>query len=170
MSAGKSLPPLTEHLEYWLRTASNHASYVLGQRLSAEGVTTAEWSLLRELYDVGSATPTQLAKRLALTGSAITKLVDRLVPKGLVVREFNASGARTQCLYLTEEGRGLVPTLAGHAAANEAKLFDRLELQDRRVLQKVLMQIVAWRQDRSDSTPEDDLLPSAATERDVLAP
>lgn len=150
MSAGKTLPPLTEHLEYWLRTASNHASYVLGQRLSAEGVTTAEWSLLRELYDVDSVTPTQLAKRLALTGSAITKLVDRLAPKGLVVRELNASGARTQCLYLTDEGRALVPTLAAHAASNEAKLFDRLSAEERRVLQKVLMQIVEWRQDRSE--------------------
>ena len=151
MSAGNSLPPLTEHLEYWLRTASNHASYVLGQRLSASGVTTAEWSLLRELYDVESISPTHLAKRLALTGSAITKLVDRLVPKGLVVREFNASGARTQCLYLTEEGRALVPILADHAAANEAKLFDRLEPQERRVMQKVLMQIVEWRQDRGET-------------------
>lgn len=173
MSAGKKLPPLTDHLEYWLRTASNHASYVLGQRLSAEGVTTAEWSLLRELYDVESISPTHLAKRLALTGSAITKLVDRLMPKGLVVREFNASGARTQCLYLTEAGRALVPALAAHAATNEAKLFDRLSAEERRVLQKVLMQIVEWRQDRAEIPAEDDTPPAApavAPERNAIIP
>lgn len=152
MSAGNKLPPLTDHLEYWLRTASNHASYVLGERLRGEGVTTAEWSMLRELYDVDTISPTQLAKRLALTGGAITKLVDRLLPKGLVVREFSASGARTQSVYLTERGRALVPILADHAGTNETKLFTHLSADERHVLKKVLFSIVERRAgDRTQS-------------------
>jgi len=145
MSAQTPLAPLNEHLEYWLRTAANHASFVLGRRLRAEGVTTAEWSLLRELYDVDDIMPNRLAKRLALTDSAVARLADRLVAKGLVVRDINAMDVRQHRLYLTEEGRALVPVLAGHAEANENKLFDHLSPDERLVVQRVLRAIVEQR-------------------------
>ena len=145
MSAQASLAPLNEHIEYWLRTAANHASFVLGRRLRAEGVTTAEWSLLRELYDVEDIMPNRLAKRLALTDSAVARLADRLVVKGLVVRDINALDTRQHRLYLTQEGRALVPVLAAHAEANEAKLFDHLSPDERDVMQRVLRAVVEQR-------------------------
>ncbi|MBO9547373.1 MarR family transcriptional regulator [Caulobacter sp.] len=137
---------MNEHLEYWLRTAANHASFVLGRRLRAEGVTTAEWSLLRELHDVEDIMPNRLAKRLALTDSAVARLADRLVAKGLVIRDVNAQDVRQHRLYLTPEGRALVPVLAAHAEANEAKLFNHLSPDERQVMQRVLRAVVEQRQ------------------------
>ncbi|WP_454718759.1 MarR family winged helix-turn-helix transcriptional regulator [Caulobacter segnis] len=146
MSTQTPLAPLNEHLEYWLRTAANHAAYVLSRRLREEGVTTAEWSLLRELYDVDDIMPNRLAKRLALTDSAVARLADRLVVKGLVVRDVNALDVRQHRLYLTQEGRAIVPTLAAHAEANEIKLFSHLSSDERRLVQQALKAIVEQRQ------------------------
>ena len=48
-------------------------------------VTVAEWVVLRELYNSGSA-PSALADRLGMTRGAISKLADRLIAKEMIVR------------------------------------------------------------------------------------
>ncbi|MBI1684052.1 MarR family winged helix-turn-helix transcriptional regulator [Caulobacter hibisci] len=155
MSIDLPLSPLGDHLEYWLRSVSNYASHALGQRLQAEGVTTAEWSVLRELYDVAFLSPTRLAKRLGLSVSAITKLADRLTAKNLVAREEDEDHGRRQRLVLTAHGRALVPALAAHAHANEVSLFEHISLEDQSRLKRLLIDILERRAagGRADNAP-----------------
>lgn len=135
--------PLEAHLGYWLRFVSNHVSHAFARKLEAEGVTVAEWVVLRELLSTEATTPSTLADRLGMTRGAISKLVERLVAKGLVARSPSETDRRSQWVQLTDAGRDLVPHLAGKADENDAEFFGHLDPEQRRLLFELLQEIVA---------------------------
>ena len=143
--ANPSPSPLDAHLGYWLRFVSNHVSLGFSQKLAARDVTGAEWVLLRMIYarDVGA--PNRLARDLGMTKGAISKLVDRLVGKGLAGKAQMASDRRHQDVWLTPEGRALVPELAALADANDAEYFGHLSAAERETLETMLRDIVKRR-------------------------
>lgn len=133
---------LTDHLGYLLRQLSNHVSQGFAQNLAAEGVTVAEWVFMRELYDEEALPSVRLAERLGMTRGAITKLGDRLMARGLILRGSAAADRRVQALRLTAAGRALVPRLAAMADANDAAAFGHLSPQDRDRLQSLLHDLI----------------------------
>ncbi|MET0389509.1 MAG: MarR family transcriptional regulator [Polyangiales bacterium] len=144
--ARKDVSALTAHLGYWMRQVSNHVSHAFARKLEGEGVTVAEWVVLRELYDVPLLAPSSLAERIGVTRGAITKLADRLIAKALITRAADGADGRAQRLALTPLGRKLVPKLAGLADLNEAELFGHLAPRDREQLARVLREFVAHHQ------------------------
>lgn len=140
-----SLPPLTSHLGYWLRMVSNAVSHGFARRLEAEGVTVAEWVVLRELADEPAMAPNRLAERMGMTRGAISKLAERLIGKGLVSRRESPDDGRAHTLALTAGGRALVPRLAALADRNEAEFFDHLGPDERARLAALLKSIAQSR-------------------------
>ena len=136
---------LETHLGYWLRYVSNHVSHAFARKLEAEGVTAAEWVLIRALFDEESIAPSRLADRLDLTRGAISKLADRLLDKALIARHDNLADARGHALALTPAGRALAPRLAALADRNDAEFFDHLSPDERETLGRVLRDIVKRR-------------------------
>ena len=122
----KPVARLESHLGYWLRFVSNQVSHAFARKVQAQGVTVAEWVILRELYD-SPAQPSALAERLGMTRGAISKLADRLADKALIRRDASADDRRAQTLTLTAEGRALVPRLAALADQNDAEFFGDLD-------------------------------------------
>ena len=143
MSEPPPIAALASHLGYWLRFVSNHASYAFARKLEAQGVTVAEWVLLRELYGEASLGPSRLAERMGLTRGAVSKLANRLSAKHLISREDRNDDARAHMLALTPSGRALVPRLAGLADANDAEFFGHLTASERATVEDVLKTIVA---------------------------
>jgi DNA-binding MarR family transcriptional regulator len=137
--------PLGAHLSYWLRHVSNQVSYALGRRLDIEGVTVAEWALLRELFDCEPVAPGRLADRLGLTDGAISKLAYRLTDKGLVTRQADPDDGRAHRLALSQEGRTLVPRLAAVVDDSDLEFFGHLSAQAREQIRAVLKEIVERR-------------------------
>jgi DNA-binding MarR family transcriptional regulator len=137
--------PLESHLGYQLRIVSNAVSQSFARSVEEEGVTVAEWVLMRVLHDFESLAPTALAERMGMTKGAITKLASRLVAKGLAKREANPDDKRAQTLSLTSRGRSLVPSLARIADENDAAFFDRLTASDRGNLNRILERIARLR-------------------------
>lgn len=136
---------LTSHLGYWLRYVSNHVSHAFARRLEVEGVTVAEWVLLRELYGQGDLAPSRLAERLGLTRGAISKLADRLLAKNLLIRTDNAEDARAHSLTLSAAGRALIPRLSALADENDAAFFDHLTPAERETIERLLRGVVERR-------------------------
>ncbi len=134
--------PLTAHLGYWLRFVSNHVSYAFRRKLEAEGVTVAEWVVLRELLCTGQTVPSAVADRLGMTRGAISKLVDRLVEKGLVERTASETDRRSHWIALTPAGSALVPRLAQLADENDAEFFGHLDAEQRGQLLEILQELV----------------------------
>lgn len=140
-------PPsqLTSHLGYWLRHVSNHVSQAFARKVEQEGVTVAEWVVLRELFGQAEVAPTRLAERLGLTRGAISKLAERLLSKGLILRRDDEADARAQLLALSNAGRDLVPRLSALADQNDVEFFDHLTQTERETVERVLRDIVERR-------------------------
>lgn len=118
---------LEAHLGYWLRAVSNHVSHAFKTKVETQGVTVAEWVVLRALFDGDGIKPSELAAKIGLTRGAISKLVDRLVAKDLVSVRRDARDGRAQVLTLRPSGRRLVPKLAALADDNDAAAFGHLD-------------------------------------------
>ncbi|MEN2786654.1 MarR family winged helix-turn-helix transcriptional regulator [Sphingomonas qilianensis] len=135
------MPPADTKLADLLRTAAGTAHQALARALLPHGVTAAEWTLLRELRAAGAVPQVRLAERLGMTPGAISKLVDRLVAKRLLVRGRGGGDARVQIIGLTGTGALLVPQLERIAGAAETALFDGLSPRERVLLEGVLRQL-----------------------------
>ncbi|MCU4179910.1 MarR family winged helix-turn-helix transcriptional regulator [Bosea sp. BH3] len=140
---------LTDHLGYWLRLVSNQVSLSFARRVEDRGVTVGEWVLLREVYEVDRIAPIRLSERMGMTRGAISKLAERLIAKGLLLRRDDERDARGQWLSLTAAGRDLVPALAALADENDAAFFDTLSVSDRAELDR-LLKLVAQRHGLKD--------------------
>ena len=133
---------LEKHVGYWLRFVSNHVSHAFTLKVEAQGVTVAEWVVMREMLDVGPANPSRLADRLGMTRGAISKLVERLCRKQLAVRSTTAGDRRYQSVELTTAGKKLVPKLARLADENDRQFFGHLDAKGRATLVDMLEEMV----------------------------
>ncbi len=145
MPRTKTASDLTTHLGYWLRYVSNHVSQGFARKVEAQGVTVAEWVLMRQLLDVDALAPSKLAERMGMTRGGVTKLADRLIAKKLLKRAADPEDGRAQTLSLTPAGRAMVPGLAALADTNDAEFFEHLTVKDRAALLRILRGIVEKR-------------------------
>jgi DNA-binding MarR family transcriptional regulator len=139
----RSVAPLESHLGYWLRFVSNHVSHAFSQKLEGRGVSVAEWVIMRELFDLDTAAPSDLADRIGMTRGAITKRVDSLVAKALVTRTPGKDDRRYQAIAITAAGRALVPKLAALADRNDAEFFGHLKASERSAIESAMKNIVS---------------------------
>jgi len=145
----ETISPLESHVGYWLRYVSNHVSHSFARKLEAEGVTVAEWAVLRELYRMGETAPHILAKNMGMTRGAISKLIERLVAKDYVDRANDLKDRRYQHIELTPVGQALVPYLAREADKNDAEFFGHLSEADKAALIDLLKEIAVRRTGRT---------------------
>jgi len=146
MAADQRPSGIEAHLGYWLRTVSNAVSQSFARKVEAEGVTVAEWVLLRVLYDAERIGPSLLAERIGMTKGAISKLADRLIQKDLVARNADPDDRRAHTLALKPSGRALVPKLAAQADQNDEAFFGVLAAKERDQLERLLRKIVSARE------------------------
>jgi DNA-binding MarR family transcriptional regulator len=104
------LPFQQSELFAWRGLLRFHAKVTgeMSARLQSEvGLTLPEYELLSHLYEHPSERMpmSELARLVLLTPSGITRMVDRLVSRGMVERQSVRSDARVQHAVLTPEGR-----------------------------------------------------------------
>ena len=138
----KAPSTLEDHAGYWLRYVSNHVSHAFARKVEAQGVTVAEWVLLRAMLDAGIANPSLLADAVGMTRGAVSKLVERLSRKKLVMRSSSEGDRRYQTIELTAAGKRLVPVLAQLADENDREFFGHLKPEERTRLVTLLQNIV----------------------------
>ncbi|CAN5559387.1 MarR family transcriptional regulator [soil metagenome] len=102
---------------YSLRNLTYAIKSEIEARMSRHGVTAAQWHplFLLKLDHVGTAL--ELARELGIDAGATTRMVDRLVAKGLVERVRSDSDRRVVHLGLTATGRE-VADLIPHVLAS----------------------------------------------------
>jgi DNA-binding MarR family transcriptional regulator len=113
---------------------SNHVSYTFKTRVEAQGVTVAEWVVLRALFDQDGIKPSDLAAKIGHTRGAVSKLVERLKTKDLVSVRSDVRDGRAQVVALKTSGRRLVPKLAALADENDSEAFGHLDPVQRTAL------------------------------------
>ena len=133
---------LKKHVGFWMRFVSNHVSHAFARRLLESEVTVAEWVVMREMYGREELAPSELADLTGMTRGAASKLVDRLVGKGLVARKDRTDDRRFQDIALTAAGRRLIPALAALADENDEEFFAPLTKSEREALLATLKKLV----------------------------
>lgn len=91
--------------------------HLLDGRVDCCGIPLAECHLITELNRMGEATATELCDRLVLEKSTVSRLVTRLVKKGLVCAACCQDDKRSRILCLTEQGKAQAERLDQHASA-----------------------------------------------------
>jgi DNA-binding MarR family transcriptional regulator len=133
---------LTSHSGFLLRMVSNAVSQGFARKLAGEGVTVAEWVMLRSIFGGGAIAPSALARRMGMTKGAISKLADRLLDKGLIERIGNPDDGRTHSLSLSAAGADKVPVLAKLADRNDAAFFAVLSGEEQERLRDLLQSLI----------------------------
>ncbi len=134
---------LNAHTGYLMRMVSNAVSQEFARRVAGQGVTVAEWVMLRSLYGDDATTPSALADKMGMTRGAISKLADRLIEKGLVVRSGNPDDKRAHLLSLSFAGTKKVPILASIADENDAAFFAALNGEEHASVRAALFNLIA---------------------------
>lgn len=109
-------------------------------------MTVAEWVVLREMYGGDETTsPSAVAELTGLTRGAVSKLIERLLRKGLVTRKESVTDRRYQDIQLTPAAVRLVPELAKLADQNDEEFFCVLSKSERKLLTEILKKTAALR-------------------------
>lgn len=134
---------LKSHIGFWMRIVSNHVSNAFARKLERSGVTVAEWVVMREMFGENQTSPSVVSSRIGMTRGAITKIVDRLLTKGLVTRrESHMGDRRYQEIALTVTGRRMVLALAALANQNDKEFFHPLSNKERESILSILKKLV----------------------------
>ncbi|GAB3591881.1 MarR family transcriptional regulator [Angustibacter peucedani] len=105
------------------------------------GLGDGEFDVLATLRRSGppfTLTAGELTDQMMITSGATTKRVDRLEAAGLVVRRTSRSDARRRVVALTAAGRRAIDAAFTDHIANEHRLVDVLDADQRRQLAGLL--------------------------------
>ena len=103
-----------------LKTADDIRHY-FAHRLAPDGITLQQYNVLRILRGAGSdGLPTlDIAERMVERHPGVTRLVDRLIGKGLVERRRGVEDRRQVFCSITPEGLALLTRLDGEFEAGD---------------------------------------------------
>lgn len=131
---------LGDHVGFVLRQVTQrHVG--LFTALMPDPITPPQWAALITLHNGGAVAQAQLGRLAAMDGATVKGVVDRLVARGAVQTEPDASDGRQLLVSLTQSGSELVARSLGPAiAATEATLAP-LTPAERRTLLDLLRRL-----------------------------
>ncbi|MFA5078484.1 MAG: MarR family transcriptional regulator [Dehalococcoidia bacterium] len=110
-------------------------------RLSPFNLTTPQYMVFSALWVGDGITIGELGQRVALDGSTITGILDRMEKNGYVERRPNAEDRRSALVYLTQKAREVGPRIIGFADELNAAIRKDFPPQDMAVFERVLREL-----------------------------
>jgi DNA-binding MarR family transcriptional regulator len=118
---------------------------MLDKHLVPYGVTASQFKVLIIVATYGVETPADLCRKLSLDSGSMTRMLDRLEQKALIVRTRSDTDRRQVQLQLTAEGQALsdrLPQIGADALNDLLSALDAEELASlERILTKVLVSL-----------------------------
>lgn len=106
-----------ESIGYLLRTTVSTLMRAAETAMRPYGLTSVQWAPLMIISRGGNPTAASLARDLNTDTGAMTRMLDRLEAKGLLMRTRSATDRRVVELTLTEQGRELTTLIPHHLAS-----------------------------------------------------
>jgi DNA-binding MarR family transcriptional regulator len=117
----------------------------LGAQLDREfadlGLTSQQAAVLLNVY-AGQSSSSELGELLSIDSAGMTRLLDRLVEKGLVAREPSETDRRVKTITLTARGGEMAPELPARYEAVAHRLESALPAADLASLRTALEAIL----------------------------
>lgn len=104
-------------------------------------ITPEQWFVLFRLHEQDGQAQAHLADRVLQDHPNVTRMLDALERRSLVVRTAAPDDRRKSLIFLTESGRTLLEQLLPLAIAERRKLFNGLTPQDINLFTDVLTKI-----------------------------
>ena len=117
-----------EHLDMWrafLETHSTVVKYLERRMQEQHGLALTWWDVLIQLSDVpeGRLRLGELADSVLLTRSGITRLLDRMIEAGLVVREPCPGDRRGYYAVITQQGKDTIERIGPDHSKDAWEVF-----------------------------------------------
>lgn len=130
------------YLLYLLGRASEQASAQFHAIVKARGISVPEWRVVGQLSS-GPSTISHLADRALTQQPTMTKVIDRMVAEGLVVRLEDTADRRRVSVRLTEKGQRLAAELIPLAKEHEARVLAGYGPREAAALKRALKTLIA---------------------------
>lgn len=105
--------------------------YAAEEAMGRHGVREGQQFILMVLWREDGLPPGEIARRLGLATSTVTRAATRMVGTGLLVRKPHPGDARLVGIHLTERGRGLRDELNREMRALTDRALAGLSAEDR---------------------------------------
>lgn len=138
-----------KHLEMWrsfLETHSTVMKYLERRMHEQHGLPLSWWDVLQQLADGldGKLRLGELADSVLLTRSGITRLVDRMIEAGLVLREPCPGDRRGYYAVITQQGRDTIEKVGPDHSKDAWEVFlDYIDDEEAETLVKVFKRVLA---------------------------
>ena len=110
-------------------------------RLSPFGLTTPQYLVFNALWMGDGITIGELGQRVALDGSTVTGILDRMEKNGYVERRPNAEDRRSALVYLMDKSRSVGSQIIKFADELDANIRKKFSTRDIAVFERVLREL-----------------------------
>ena len=142
---------ISQYLAYLLASANRQMHLGMSNSVAAEEVTQEHWRILQVLSDEKGQSMGELAERVLLNHPALTKNIDKLVSRGLVLRAADHSDNRKVLVYISDLGLETVARLKVNVDAHHDSIADTLGARKTEQLKRLLESFIASKSGASDS-------------------
>ncbi len=132
---------LEDSVGYRLTELSGDVKAEMRRRVSKYDVTTQQCPALMVLYREDCLNVTELAERIGVDFGGTSRLVDRLVAKGLLSDRPDGTDRRTRRMGLTRTGRQIAQKVLSASQATNQIFSNRMSQREARQFQTILQKL-----------------------------
>ncbi|MBS1205603.1 MAG: MarR family transcriptional regulator [Proteobacteria bacterium] len=130
------------HLALLIHLANQFKDQLISQYFSSTDITAAQFKVLISIYK-GFNSPLEVSKNLLMDAGAMSRMLERMVKRDLIVRNTNPQDKRQVILALTEKGQQICERFQNEALASIlSSLTCRLTPEESRLLVDLLIKML----------------------------
>lgn len=137
----ETVNPMTD-LGWLLVTGRNRLLAEVDQEMAPFDLTAAQCGVVLSIARGTATTPAALCHALDYDRGAMTRLLNRMEAKGILVRLPNPEDRRGLILELTDKGKALFPLIQPRIEAVYAKALNNLDSEQAKMLVSLLCRVV----------------------------
>ncbi len=127
---------------FWISRLASLMQEQFNQQLKELDVTWPQWMVLNVLNQSLADTPAAIAENIGIDRSAVTRLLDRLEKKALVMREHDKLDRRSVNVFITDTGKNAMSRLNKLAREHQEHFLSSLHATEYRGLKGNLQKML----------------------------
>lgn len=138
-------PPAIElhnYVAFWVHRLSANILGRFERSLKVQNVTHSQWMVMNTLYCETANVPRELSDVIGIGAGAVSRVVDRLIAKGLLAKHPHPVDRRSVTLTLTPQGSAVMRNLIAIADEQDEAWQQLLTAKERRQLEKTLSKLL----------------------------
>lgn len=138
LATGSTLDDLGLHIGYLVTGLRTRMMQEMDASLSPFGLTAAQFVILRRIAEGVATTAAELCRVLEYDTGSMTRMLDRLEEKAVIVRERSSDDRRVVNIQLTEQGAQQYPELRERVRVALGRRLSPLNPSDLNTLSELL--------------------------------